>query len=29
MERSMTYWTQMFRAAADANAKLLESLHER
>ena len=28
LERSMAYWTQMFRAAADANAKLLESLHE-
>lgn len=28
LERSMTYWTQMFQAAADANAKLLESLHE-
>ena len=28
LERSMAYWTQMFRAAADANAKFLEYLRE-
>jgi hypothetical protein len=28
LERSMAYWTQMFRAAADANVKLLESLSQ-
>lgn len=28
MERSMTYWNQMFQAAADANAKLLECLRD-
>lgn len=28
MERSMAYWNQMFQAAADANAKLLECLRE-
>jgi len=28
LERSMAYWNQMFRAAADANAKLLESLSQ-
>jgi len=28
LERSMAYWTQMFRATADANARLLECLHE-
>jgi hypothetical protein len=26
LERSMGYWTQMFQAAADANAKLVECL---
>jgi hypothetical protein len=28
MERSMAYWTQMFQATADANAKLAECLRE-
>ena len=27
-ERSMSYWSQMFHAAADANAKLLECFRE-
>ena len=29
LERSMAYWNQMFQAAADANAKLVECLRER
>jgi len=28
LERSMSYWNQMFQAAADANAKLVECLRE-
>jgi len=28
LEKSMAYWNQMFQAAADANAKLMESLRE-
>lgn len=28
LEKSMAYWNQMFQAAADANAKLMESMRE-
>ena len=28
LERSMTYWTQLFQAANDASSKILESLRE-
>jgi hypothetical protein len=28
LERSMTYWAQMFQAANDAGGKILESLRE-